>query len=250
MRGAEYLDSQVASPVQFNTTHWSVVLEAGKQASPQSSLALEKLCRTYWHPIYAFARRKGYHQQDAQDLTQQFFALLLERNDFETVDPRKGKFRTFLLTSFTHFLLNELDRARAAKRGGGQKVLSLDELKSEQLDRCTEGEGLSPDRLFDLRWALTILERAMERLRDELAKAGRGEQFQKLKKYLTEEANEGEYAAVAQSFGMAPASVAVLVHRLRTRYRDLVRAEVAQTVRSPLELEEEMRHLCDVLTKA
>jgi RNA polymerase sigma-70 factor (ECF subfamily) len=247
MNEPEHSESVFATPSQFNTTHWSVVLLAGKAQSALSSAALEKLCRTYWHPLYAFARRKGYTEEDAKDLTQQFFACLLERNDFESVDPHKGKFRTFLLTSFTHFLCNENDRARTAKRGGGQVIFSLDAMRSDQFEDFQAQGELTPDRFFDLRWALTVMEQALSRLRTEMA-AGKAEQFEAFKKFLTEEPGEGEYASVAQRLGVAAPTVAVSVHRLRNRYRELVQAEVAQTVRSPLELEEEMRHLCDVLS--
>jgi len=248
MNDSEQPGSVFATPSQFNTTHWSVVLLAGKGISPLSSAALEKLCRTYWHPLYAFARRKGYLEEDAKDLTQQFFAHLLERNDFESVDPHKGKFRTFLLTAFTHFLCNENDRARAAKRGGGQVIFSLDAMRSDQIEDFQVQADLAPDSFFDLRWALTVMEQALSRLRNELAAAGKGEQFEHFKKFLTEDPGEGEYASVARGLGIAAPTVAVSVHRLRNRYRELVRAEVAQTVRSPLELEEEMRHLCAVLS--
>src|SRR5438046_1553416 len=202
MNEPEHPGSVFATPSQFNTTHWSVVLLAGKAQSPLSSAALEKLCRTYWHPLYAFARRKGCAEEDAKDLTQQFFARLLERNDFASVDPHKGKFRTFLLTSFTHFLCNENDRARAAKRGGGQTMFSLDAMRSDQLEDFAAHAELAPDRVFDLRWAMTVMEQALARLRNELAAAGKGEQFEHLKKFLTEDPGDGEYASVAQRLGM------------------------------------------------
>lgn len=249
MNESEQPDSTAVGSGYFNTTHWSVVLLAGKSSSPQRSAALEKLCRAYWQPLYFFARRKGHAEEDAKDFTQQFFARLLERNDFESVDPDKGKFRTFLLTSFSHFLSNELDRARAAKRGGGQKILSFDELQPDRLDEIGQAAELSPDALFDLRWAMTVMETALTGLRKELSSSGKAAQFEGLKRFLTEDAGEGEYAAVAQQLSMTPSSVAVTVHRLRSRYREFVRAEVAQTVRNPLELDQEMRHLCEVLSR-
>ena len=249
MNGADHLDTAPVVPGRFNTTHWSVVLQAGATPSPQRSAALEHLCRIYWPPLFAFIRRKGYGDEDARDLTQQFFARLLERNDFETVHPAKGKFRTFLLAALTHFLSNERDRARAAKRGGGQTPLSLDELTPEQLHGFESAPALPPDKLYDLRWAMTVLDLALHKLRAELADAGKGGQFDRLKQYLTGDAAEGDYAAAAQQLGMTRQTVAVTVHRLRARYRELVRAEVAHTVSNPMDLEDEMRYLHHVLSQ-
>ena len=230
----------------FNTTHWSVVLLAGQSQSPQSDEALEKLCRMYWPPLYVFIRRRGYAEEDARDLTQEFFRLLLQRHDFGAVDPGKGKFRTFLLTSLSHFLSNQRDLAKALKRGGGQNLISLDELDAERA-HVELSSGLSPDKLFDVHWAMTVLEHALAQLQQELAAAGRDTQFTELKPYLTDDPDEGDYSAAATRLGVPRQTVAVLVHRLRRRYRELVRTEVAQTVSSPLELEQEMRHLFEAL---
>ncbi len=232
----------IGKPV-FATTHWSVVLQAGESHSAQGSVALEKLCRTYWYPLYAFILRQGRTEADAKDLTQQFFARLLERNDFQAVDARKGKFRTFLLASLTHFLSNQRDYMQAAKRGGGRTMISLDSITEEQWHRLEPATDLSPDKLFDQRWAMTLLEQAVSQLREEMVAASKAEQFEQVKTFLTNEPQEGEYAAVAERLGSTSQSVAVAVHRLRQRYRDLVRVEVAHTVSSPLEVEEEMRHL-------
>jgi len=226
---------------QFSTTRWSVVLLAGRTVSPESAAALEKLCRAYWPPIYCFARRKGCNDADAQDLTQQFFASLLARNDFGGVDPRKGKFRTFLA--------NEYDRTRAQKRGGGVTILSLDALPLEETGELAPAGDTSPGAQYDLRWAKTILETALKRLAEDMLANGKPGGFELLKPFLTANATPGEYAAVARRMEVAEASVPVLVHRLRQRYRELVRAEVAQTVTSPAELEEEMRHLFAVLNQ-
>jgi len=236
-----------AHPRQFNTTHWSVVLLAGRTASPQSAEALEKLCRTYWRPLYSFICRQGHSPEDAQDLTQKFFARLLEKNDLEKVDPGKGKFRTFLLTALTHFLANERDYARAAKRGGGRTVLSLEELRSEQSHPVEPASELSPDKLFDLRWSMTVLDQALAALEAEMVSGGKGAQFKQIKHFLTAEPGDGEYAAIAASLGASRETVAVAVHRLRRRYHELVRAEVAQTVSTLAELEDEMRHLFEAL---
>lgn len=234
------------SPV-FATTQWSMVLQAGGAPSLIAGAALEKLCRTYWFPLYAFVRRKGFAEEDAKDLTQQFFTRLLERNDFRVMDARRGKFRTFLLTALTHFLANERDRAQAAKRGGGNAVFSLDALSPEQFQRIEPSSDLSPDKLFDQRWAVQVLEAAMTRLQTEMRATNRAAQFEELKKFLAEEPDEGDYAVVAARLGNSSQAVAVAVHRMRLRYRQLVRSEVANTVFSPTEIEEEMGHLRDAL---
>jgi RNA polymerase sigma-70 factor (ECF subfamily) len=238
-----------ASAGQFSTTRWSIVLLAGRELSPESEAALEKLCRAYWQPVCSFARRKGWNDEDAKDLTQQFFASLLERKDFCGLDPRKGKFRTFLLSAFTHFLANEYDRATAQKRGGGRMMLSLDQFPPDELGKVCPATDVAPDVVYDVRWAQAILQAALRQLKEEMSKAGKQRQFDELKQFLTANAAGGEYAQVAQSLGVEASSTPVLVHRLRQRYRELVRAEVAQTVTSPLELEEEMRHLFAVLNQ-
>lgn len=243
------MDFCSASPPsrRFDTTHWSVVTLAGKNHSPQCRAALEKLCHTYWPPLYAFIRRQGHSDEDAQDLTQEFFARLLERNEFESVDQRKGKFRTFLLAALTHFLSNQRDRERAAKRGGGQKLLSLDELNEEQKRHLEPASELSPDKLFDVRWAMTVLEQALAQLRREMEAEGKEVHFAELKTFLTDEAEAGDYQTVAAKLGATSQSVAVMVHRLRRRYRELVRVEVAHTVCSPMDVEDELRHLAAAL---
>ena len=234
---------------QFNTTHWSVVLLAGQSESTQSAAALESLCRDYWKPIYVFARGWLYSETDAKDLTQHFFYNLLERKDFSGLDSRKGKFRTFLLTAFTHFLANDRDRARAHKRGGGKIIVSLDELSQEELvlpDMATEKSAVNG---FDRQWARSVVKEALEALKAELDAAGKEHRFAVLKEFLAAEAAPGDYAIAAHELGVADSSVPVLVHRMRQRYRQLVRAQVAQTVASPAELDEEMRHLFEVLNQ-
>ncbi|MGO8696786.1 MAG: RNA polymerase sigma factor [Limisphaerales bacterium] len=232
---------------QFSTTRWSVVLLAGQAGSSESQVALEKLCRTYWQPVCAFARRRGWSEEDAKDLTQQFFARLLQRNDFRGLDPGKGKFRTFLLTAFTHFLANEYDRVSALKRGGGHAVLSLEQLPPDDLGLASQ--EISPGSLYDLRWAQTIVQMALKELTTEMCQAGKEAQFSALRCFLTTNAEAGDYALAAEKLGVESSSVPVMVHRLRQRYRELVRAEVAQTVSSPIELEEEMRYLLAVLSQ-
>jgi RNA polymerase sigma-70 factor (ECF subfamily) len=233
--------------VQFNTTHWSIVRLAGGEPSPERAAALEKLCRAYWPPVYFFARRKGCSDADAKDFTQQFFSLLLARNDFAGLDVAKGKFRTFLLAAFTHFLANEHDRASALKRGGGKITLPLDELTDEQLAQFSAAENFPPAKLFDKSWALAVLSRSLENLKTEMAAAGKRPQFATLKLFLTADGDAASYAEAAQTIGVAANSVPVLVHRLRQRYRELVRAELAQTVATPSDLDEEMHHLFAVL---
>ncbi len=226
-----------------------MVLLAGQQVSPESAAALEKLCRAYWLPICVFARRKGWSEEDAKDLTQQFFARVLERNDFSGLDPSRGKFRTFLLTAFTHFLANEYDRVNALKRGGGQTIVSLDQFPAEEAGAVLPAEEVSPATLYDLRWARAILQTALAQLKQEMFDCEKQAQFDELKHFLTANAAPGEYAVAAEKLGMEESSVPVLVHRLRRRFRELVRGEVAQTVTSPIELEEEMRHLFAVLNQ-
>ncbi len=246
------LDAQnetVGTDGQFHTTHWSVVLRAGQKESSQSAAALESLCRGYWQPIFYFARRRGHSEADAKDLTQHFFYKLLERGDFSGLDPRKGKFRTFLLTAFTHFLANEHDRASAQKRGGGKCIVSLDELSPDEISLRDSNAELPAAKLFDRQWAGLVVKAALEALKRELMVAGKTTQFEVLKVFLAAEATSVEYAAVAQKLGLAAASVPVLVHRLRQRFRQLVRAQVAQTVTSPVELDEELRHLFEVLNQ-
>ena len=234
---------------QFHTTHWSVVLLAGQHQSVQSAAALEVLCRAYWQPIYIFARRRGHSEADAKDLTQHFFYNLIERGDFSGLDPGKGKFRTFLLTAFTHFLANEHDRATAYKRGGGKIIISLDELAHEEIGLNDTNAESNAAKFFDRQWARSLVKQALQSLKLEMIEAGKADQFDALKFFLAAEAAQGDYAIAAHKLGVADASVAVLVHRMRQRFRQLMRAQVAQTVTSPVELDEEMRHLFEVLNR-
>jgi RNA polymerase sigma-70 factor (ECF subfamily) len=234
---------------QFSTTRWSLVLLAGQTLSPAHTMALEHLCRAYWQPICAFARRKGWSEEDAKDLTQQFFADLLARNGFHGLGSRRGKFRTFLLTAFTHFLANEYDRVTAQKRGGGQALVSLDQFPAEALGGIPPAEALPPELHYDFHWAQAVLAAALQHLKSEISPTDQPGLFDVLKPFLTASAGADEYALVAGKLGVKTSSIPVRIHRLRQRYRELVRAEVAQTVSSPLELEEEMRHLFAVLNR-
>jgi RNA polymerase sigma factor (sigma-70 family) len=234
---------------QFNTTHWSVVLLAGQSQSTHSAAALESLCQAYWQPIYFFARRQRYAEADAKDLTQHFFCKLLQRDDFSGLDPRKGKFRTFLLTAFTHFLANEHDRASAYKRGGGKIIVSLEELSYDEMGLNDPAAEQSAARGFDRRWARSVVRQALESLKRTMSGSEKESQFEALKMFLAAEAGPGDYSRAAQKLDVEDASVPVLVHRMRQRYRQFVRAQVAQTVTSPAELDEEMRHLFEVLNQ-
>jgi RNA polymerase sigma factor (sigma-70 family) len=234
-------------PGWFTTTHWSVVLAAGQAASPQSEAALEKLCRAYWYPLYAYVRRQGHSPHDAQDLTQGFFALLLEKNYVGLADREKGKFRSFLLSAVNHYLGDQRDRANALKRGGGKVIISLEEQAAEGRWSQEPATNLSPEKEYEKLWAVTVLQQALIHLRNESYEAGRDKPFEELKMFLEGEARPGDYAAVAAKLGMTPNSVAVTVHRLRQRYRELVRAEIANTVSTADEIDDELRHLFAVL---
>ncbi len=223
------------------------MVTAAQGRSLEAAAALESLCRAYWLPLYSYVRRRGYGPHDALDLTQGFFALLLERNDIAIADPQRGRFRSFLLSSLNHFLANQYDRSMAAKRGGGRMIISLDDETIENKYAYEPSTDLSPDKLYEQRWALAVMEQALEALRSELARAGKDEHFRLMKDFLSREPVAGEYRRVGEALGMSDGAVAVAVHRLRQRYRELVRQTVAQTVASPAEIDDEMRHLLSLL---
>ena len=223
------------------------MLAARDGASPQAAEALEKLCRTYWFPLYAHVRRQGHRAPDAQDLVQGFFARLLRGNFLENVGPQKGRFRSFLLAALNHFLSDEWDKARAEKRGGGQTFISLDEHHAEELYLAEPESGAPAEKIFDQRWALALLAQAFARLREESVAAGKAREFHHLKVFLSTPTGDGGYDAVAAELEMPVATVGVKVHRLRQRYGELIRAEIAHTVASLADIEEEMRHLFDAV---
>ena len=229
----------------FVTTHWSVVLNAGS-GSNESHSALEKLCHSYWHAIYTFVRRRGYGEHEAQDLTQEFFARLLASGSLETVSPDKGRFRTFLLASLKNFLASEWRDANRQKRGGGKEFISYDELSTEENDQVEAGCALNPEVLFDLRWARALLARSVGRLEREIERDGLHERFLALKPFLQGDA--GPYADAAAQTGLSEAAVTSAIYRMRRRYAEILREEVSQTVASPDEVEEEIRHLITVLS--
>ncbi len=232
----------------FATTHWTVVLAAGRQHTPQSDLALEELCRTYWFPLYAYVRRRGHTKEDAEDLTQAFFARFLAKNYLAGLSTERGRFRAFLLASLKHFLANEWDKSQRLKRGGGQAALSLDWETADTKFQIAVTNEPSPDRAFDREWALALLARVIERLQGECAAAGKTELFDQLKVFLAAGKGESAPAEVARTLHMEEGAVRVAVHRLRKRYRALLRDEIAQTLLDPIQVDEEMRALFGAFT--
>jgi RNA polymerase sigma-70 factor (ECF subfamily) len=232
-----------ASPAQFATTHWSVVLTAGQTGAPQAAESLERLCCAYWYPLYSYLRRRGRGPHDAEDLVQGFFERLVQGDYLQSVEQDKGRFRSFLLMALNRYVSDVGDRGRALKRGGGQAPVSLDDPESEARYCVEPVTHETPERIYERRWALAVMERAMRRLQAEFAAAARQRQFEALKEFLAREREETGYAAVAAQLGMTPGAVAVAVHRLRRRYRELVLDEIAQTLANPAEAEDEMRYL-------
>jgi len=230
----------------FNETHWSMVIAAGQKDS-RAGEALQRLCQIYWYPLYAFVRRQGHGKSDAEDLTQEFFARLLARDDLATVDREKGKFRSFLLASMKHFLANEWDRAQAQKRGGGKRILSINLEDSELKYAMEPTHVITPDKLYDRRWAMTVLEQVMAKLRNEMRAEGKTDQFDQLKAFLAGNKGDVRYAEVAENQGISEAAVKTAVHRLRKRYRRLLIAEIADTVETQQDVEQELRHLLAAL---
>ena len=232
---------------QFSTTRWSVVLLAGRSMSPESAAALEKLCRAYWPPIYCFARRKGWNDADAQDLTQAFFARLLERNWVGQADQQKGRFRSFLLSTMNHFLADEWDKARAQKRGGGILPVPLQFDTAETRYGHEPADNVTPEQNYERRWALTLLDKVLQRLRSEYEQEGKAELFAALHPCLVGDRTAQPYAELAVTLGVSEGAVKSAVHRLRQRYRQLLHDEIAQTVANPGEVNEELHHLFAVL---
>jgi RNA polymerase sigma-70 factor (ECF subfamily) len=233
----------VAGPDAFLTTHWSVVLAAGQPDTTKAYDALARLCQTYWHPLYAYVRRLGYSPHDAQDLTQEFFARLLARNSLAGADESRGRFRSYLLASLKHFLANEWDKARAQKRGGGQVPIPIDPASAETGCVFEPADPVTAEKIYERRWALTLLDLVLRRLRQEYAVTGREKLFEELKPTLTEARRSVRYAEIAIRLGSSEGAVKVAVHRLRQRYREVLRAEIADTVAGPGEVEDELRNL-------
>lgn len=223
-------------------------MQAGVQDSPAALQATERLFRAYWFPLYCYVRRQGYSSHDAQDLTQGFFARLLRANSLASVSREKGKFRTFLLAALNHFLSDERDRARAEKRGGGNVVISIDEHEAEEKYLHAGDLNSAPEKAFDRCWAVTVLEEALAKLQEEYVGSSKSAVFEHLRRYLSNEANPGEYDALAPKLGMSCNAIGVAVHRLRQRYRECIRLVLAPTVASTQDLDEEMNYLFSVLS--
>jgi len=234
-------------PSPFVTTRWSVILEAQRNDAADSAAALELLCRTYWPPLYSYARRRGHSPHDAEDLTQGFFARLLEKGYLHAADRAKGRFRQFVLMAFKRFLTNQWDRDQRLKRGGDTIIVPLDTDLAERLYRDDAAYSISPDAAFERRWALSLLDRAATRLRTEFETAGKTDEFRFLKPFLTADRNAISYSQIARALGTNEGAARVSVHRMRKRFRQIFREEIAATVANPSDVDEEVRHLIAAL---
>lgn len=233
-----------SSHPHFATTHWSLVLQAGRKSAPEANAALATLCHAYWFPLYAFARRRGHGPDDAADLTQEFFSRLIEKSFLESADPNRGRFRTFLLTIFQRFLAREFDRSQAIKRGGGLTQLSIDFDAGEM--RYADGlkHAQTPERIFERQWALTLLQRVVDQLRSEYQAKGKEELFEKGRSFLVGSASAPiGYAEIATTLNMTEGALRVAIHRLRERYRELLRIEVAGTITDETTIDDELMQL-------
>lgn len=233
----------------FRTTHWSAVWTARDKTSSQAQQALAELCQTYWYPLYAYIRRRGSDPLEAEDLTQGFFERLLEKDYLGDLTPGGGRFRSFLLTALKHFLANEWDRKQTLKRGGRAVTVSRDDQEAEKRYQLEPIDNITPETLFEQRWALTVLDRVLARLREEFVARHKAELFEGLKGFLSADQPGGLYSEVAAKTGLKEGTVKVAVHRLRRRYGELLRAEIAETVHDPAEVESEVRHLISVLSR-
>lgn len=231
----------------FETTDWTLIRTASAGEERDAQAALARLCKAYWFPLYAFVRHQGYSPDDASDLVQGFFALLLEKHYLQDVDPEAGRFRTFLLSSLKHFLSNERAKNRALKRGGGFQLLSLDSAEAERRWAYEPAGEETPEDVFERRWARTVVDHALDRLRIERAAVGKAEEFDRLTPYLTGEEPHPPYREVAEELGTSVGALRVAVHRLRNQFGDLLRHEIRQTVTRPAEVDDEIRHLLSAL---
>lgn len=234
---------------KFATTHWSLVIAAGGPQTKESSAALEALCQIYWYPLYAFVRRGGYGVEQAQDSVQAFFVHLLEHDALASARQDRGRFRSFLLGSLKHFLANEYDRGRAAKRGGGRPLLSLDVASAESRYALEPRDESTPQTLFERRWAVTLIDRVHMQLRTALVRSGKGALFEQLKDYITGVGNDVSYRDVGSATGLSEGAVRVTVHRLRRRFREVLREEIRQTVSNPADIDGEIDFLLGVLSR-
>jgi RNA polymerase sigma factor (sigma-70 family) len=234
---------------QFHTTHWSLVVAAAGELGEPSQAALEELCRAYWYPVYAFLRRRGHSADDASDLAQAFFAALLEKEYLAAADPDRGRFRAFLLTAVARFAAKEHAKAAAQKRGGGLRALALDFSDGEARYQHEPSHDWTPERIFERRWALTLLDRTLAELRRQHEASGKLPQFEALKLFLTGEAGAPPLRQVAEQLGMTEGAVKVAVHRLREKYRETLRGQIAQTVASQEDVDDELRCLLAALQR-
>lgn len=235
-------------PQQFVTTHWSQIIAAGGSDSSQARSSLEQLCCCYWYPLYAFARRSGKSPEDAQDLTQEFFARLLEKNYLADADREKGRFRTFLIAAFKHFMAKEWRKEQALKRGGGQVFVPIDADDAESRYGFEPASDVTPDRIFERRWAMMVLERTLASLRGEYEDSGKGAIFEHLKGIITVGKADLSYAELAGELKLTEGAVKVAAHRMRQRYREKLRRQIADTVGSESEVDEELRNLMAALS--
>jgi len=244
---AESTFHTLAGGSDFPTTRWTLVIAAADSRRTEARSALVSLCEGYWYPLYAYVRRRGYPADQAQDLTQEFFIRVMEGRYLDRADPEKGRFRAFILTSLKFFLADEGDRSRAQKRGGG-KVLSFEVASGEDRYQREPAHNETPERIFERRWALSVLDRVVDRLRSEFVQRGRLDHFNRLKAFLLDQA-DAPYAALAREMGTSEGALKVAVHRLRKRYRELFRQEIAETVADAGEVESELRYLVAALTR-
>ena len=242
-----YQDSLSHKNAQFATTRWSIVTAAGDSDSPKHQEALNSLCQTYWFPLYAYLRRNGHDAQEAADFTQAFFAQLLDKKYLRSVQPRPGKFRSFMLTALKHFVANQYKYEKAKKRGGGRNIFSLNYEQAEDRYALEPATDMSPEKLFERSWALTVLYRTMDRLEAEQIAKNRTQLFQGLRAYLVADKDSVPYQDLASDLNMTEGAVRVAVHRLRKRCKEILRDEVAQTVAMPEEIDEEIRGLFNAL---
>ena len=237
----------VAGAPAFETTHWSVVLRAGEADAAGASEALARLYETYWYPLYAYVRRQGHDAEAARDFVQEVFLALLEKKQLASVGPEKGRFRSYLLAAVNHLLANEWHKRRRQKRGSGQRMIELDALAAEDRYHLEPVDDRAPDVLFERRWALALLDGVFAKLRAEWQAAGKAETFDALRAFLSGDAGGPSHAEAGRRLGLSEGAARVAVHRLRQRYRDLLRAEIANTVARPEAVEDELRHLLAVL---
>lgn len=247
MSASDPKNSPAEQPRQFTTTRWSVILTALGDDFEQAERALAELCRVYWYPLYAYARRQGANEHDAQDLTQSFFESIIRRNDLNKGSPDKGRFRAWPLNCMKHFLLNEWKKAKRIRRGGEYHFVSLNADEAEDRYRKEPADNMSADRIYERRWALTVIENALDRLESEYAANGRESLYALIKGALTGGEEKTKYATTGEQAGLSEGGVKTAVHRMRKRYRELIRATVLETVSSASEADEELRHLMSVL---